>query len=163
MTQEPTFEIRNSLSTSQTEDLLRLYANEWWSAERTRSDVERMLLATDFLFAAVEVSSESLVGFARVLTDRTYVALVLDVIVAPEQRHRGLGGLLIDRICSDPVLKDVASIELVCQPELLPFYRRLGFTENVGRSRLMRRSSSPLLIGTAALPALAADGASPRR
>jgi predicted GNAT family N-acyltransferase len=105
-----------------------------------------MLSATDFLFAAVDVSSESLVAFARVLTDRTYVALVLDVIVAPEHRGRGLGGLLIERICSDPVLKQVASIELVCQTELFRFYRRSGFTENVGRSRLMRRTSNPLRV-----------------
>jgi predicted GNAT family N-acyltransferase len=139
---------------SQTEDLLRLYANEWWTNQRTRSDVERMLSATDLLFAVVDASSESLIAFARVLTDRTYVALVLDVIVAPEHRDRGLGGLLIERICSDPVLKDVASIELVCQPELLPFYRRWGFTEDVGRSRLMRRTSNPLLVGADAQPAL---------
>ncbi|MEO3925750.1 hypothetical protein ABGB07_18040 [Micromonosporaceae bacterium B7E4] len=39
------------------------------------------------------------------------------------------------------------SVELVCQPDLMPFYRRWDFTEQVGRSRLMRRTSDPLLSG----------------
>ena len=29
--------------------------------------------------------------------------------------------------------------ELVCQPDLMPFYRRWGFTERVGGSTLMRK------------------------
>ena len=104
-----------------------------------------MLPASDLLFAVVERSSDSLAAFARVLTDRTYLAVVLDVIVAPEYRGRGLGRLLIESICAEPALRDVASIELVCQPELLPFYRKWGFSEQVGRSRLMRRTSDPRL------------------
>lgn len=30
-------------------------------------------------------------------------------------------------------------------PDLMPFYRRWGFTDQVGRSRLMRRTSDPRL------------------
>jgi hypothetical protein len=57
-------------------------------------------------------------------------------------------------------LRDVASIELVCQPELMPFYRRWGFSEQVGRSRLMRRTSDAVLVSAAAQQApLANDSA----
>jgi hypothetical protein len=42
-----------------------------------------MLAASDFLFAIIEKGSDSLVAFARVLTDRTYLALVLDVTSRP--------------------------------------------------------------------------------
>ena len=34
----------------------------------------------------------------------------------------------------------VESVELVCQPELVELYRRSGFTDDVGRSLLMRRT-----------------------
>jgi GNAT superfamily N-acetyltransferase len=145
MTQEPAFEVRNQLSPPQVDDLLRLYRNEWWSSARTRADVERMLPASDLLFAMVERDSDSLVAFARVLTDRVYLAVVLDVIVAPEYRDRGFGRLLVEHVCSESALRDVASIELVCRPELMPFYRKWGFSEQVGRSRLMRRTSDPVL------------------
>jgi predicted GNAT family N-acyltransferase len=157
MTQEPRFEVRDHVSSSHLDDLLRLYGNEWWSKERTRSDVESMLLASDLLFAVIEKKSDSLVVFARVLTDRTYFALVLDVIVAPEHRGHGLGRLLVERICSEPTLQNVASIELVCQPELMPFYEKWGFSDRVGRSRLMRRTSDPVLADAAARRACRAD------
>ena len=150
MTEEVGFEIRDRLSPAQVDDLLRLYRNEWWSSARTRADVEQMLPASDLLYAIVERESDSLAAFARVLTDRTYLALVLDVIVAPEYRGRGFGRLLIESICAEPALRDIASIELVCQPELLPFYRKWGFSEQVGRSRLMRRTGDPLLTDAVA-------------
>ncbi len=146
MTEEAGFAVRDRLSPSQVDDLLRMYRNEWWSSARTRAGVERMLAAADQLYAIVERRSDSLAAFARVLSDGTYLALVLDVIVAPEHRGRGLGRLLIESICSAPAVRDVASIELVCQPELLPFYRKWGFSEQVGRSRLMRRTSDPCLV-----------------
>lgn len=88
------FEIKYSLSPGQTDDLLRLYAHEWWTDRRTHLEVERT--------------------------------------------------------CSEPELADVVSIELVCQPELTPFYRRRGFSDQVGRSRLMRHTSDPRLTGASA-------------
>jgi GNAT superfamily N-acetyltransferase len=150
-------EVRGALSPSQIDDLMRLYANEWWTQDRTRPDVERMLSDSDLLFVVTERGSESLAAFARVLTDRTYVALALDLIVAPAYRGRGLGRLLVERICSAPQLRDVERIEVTCQPELIPFYRKWGFTENVGRSRLMRRSSNPSFSDAAAQEAHRAD------
>ena len=143
-------DVRGALSPSQVDDLMLLYANEWWTRDRTRSDVERMLAESDLLFAVTERESQSLVAFARVLTDRTYVALLLDTIVAPAYRGHGLGRLLVEHVCSAPELRDVERIELTCQPELLAFYRQWGFTENVGRSRPKRRSSNPVFSDAAA-------------
>jgi hypothetical protein len=40
---------------------------------------------------------------------------------------------------------DLVFAVVVCQPELVAFYRRWGFTERVGRSRLLRRTADPLL------------------
>jgi GNAT superfamily N-acetyltransferase len=157
MSRTDALEVRDRLAPAQVEDLLRLYGNEWWTAQRTRPDVERMLAATDLLFAVVDTGSGSLVAFARVLTDRTYLALVLDVIVAPEHRGAGLGRLLVESICSDPALRNVASIELVCQPEMVPLYEKWGFTDKVGRSRLMRRTADPRLADAAAQQAAAAE------
>ncbi|WP_329475594.1 GNAT family N-acetyltransferase [Kribbella sp. NBC_01484] len=67
--------------------------------------------------------------------------------VEPARLHRGagLGAALMDAVVSHPRLADVRSIELVCQPELVPFYRRWGFTDEVGRSLLMRRTADARL------------------
>lgn len=139
-------DVRHAIEPERLPQLLELYAAEWWTEGRTVADVSRMLAASDLVVALVHRPSDRLVGFARVLSDDTYVALVLDVIVANSARRAGLGGLLMDAIVSHPRLAVVQSLELVCQPGLMPFYRRWGFTEQVGQSRLMRRTSDPRLI-----------------
>jgi len=139
-------DVRHAIEPERLPQLLELYAAEWWTEGRTVADVSRMLAASDLVVALVHRPSDRLVGFARVLSDDTYVALVLDVIVANSARRAGLGGLLMDAIVSHPRLAVVQSLELVCQPDLMPFYRRWGFTEQVGQSRLMRRTSDPRLI-----------------
>ena len=72
--------------------------------------------------------------------DFRYVALILDVIVAPSHRGSGVGRLLMDTVVGHPRLASVESLELVCQPDVRQFYARWGFTTEVGNSRLMRRS-----------------------
>lgn len=125
--------------------LRELFAAAWWMADRTEAETTRILAESDIVVAVTRTSSRQLVGFARVLTDYTHVALVLDVVVDPEHRGAGYGAVVMDAITQHPRLQDVRSLELVCQPELRPFYRRWGFTDEVGESLLMRRTSDPLL------------------
>ncbi|NEA33736.1 hypothetical protein G3I17_18985 [Streptomyces sp. SID13031] len=51
----------------------------------------------------------------------------------------------MDAVVQHPRLAGVRSIELVCRPDLVAFYRRWGFTDKVGRSGLMRRTTDPRL------------------
>ena len=129
------------------DELLALYATEWWTRRRSSDDVGAMLSGPSLTFGLVEEPSDELVGFTRVLSDGAYVALVLDVIVRRDRRGRGYGRSLMDAVLGDPRLANVHSVELVCQPELIAFYAALGFTDNVGRSRLMRRTADPVLTG----------------
>ncbi|MDQ1625588.1 MAG: hypothetical protein QOJ49_1086 [Actinomycetota bacterium] len=122
-------------------DLMRLYAGAWWAEQRSADGVATMLDHTDLFATAQDSGTGRLVAFARVLTDFTFVALVLDVIVAESSRGRGIGAALMDALCADERLATVESIELTCQQELEPFYARWGFTSRVGGSRLMRRTS----------------------
>jgi GNAT superfamily N-acetyltransferase len=127
--------------------LLELFGSAWWTASRTTADVTAMLAGSDLVRCLVHRASGQVVGFARVITDNVYLAVVLDVIVAPDSRGSGLGAMLMDATVGHPRLAGVRSVELVCQPDLVPFYRRWGFTDGVGRSRLMRRTDDPLLTG----------------
>lgn len=145
-------ELREAVEGDRLAQLMELFASEWWTADRSTDDVTAMLAASDLVFAMVQRSTDRMVGFARVLTDGVYLAVVLDVIVASAARGSGVGRLLLDAIVSHPRLADVRSIELVCQPELLRFYRRWGFTEDVGRSQLMRLSFDPRLVPSALMP-----------
>jgi predicted GNAT family N-acyltransferase len=104
-----------------------------------------MLAASDVVVGLVDAPSDRLVAFARAITDRRYLAVVLDVIVEPALRGHGLGAQLMHEILGRDELRCVESVELVCQPELVGFYRRWGFTDHVGTSRLMRRTANRML------------------
>jgi len=130
---------------AQSEQLHALYRGEWWSRERTLSEVQTVLKYSDFVFAFCEKSNGRLVAFARVLTDRIFKAIIFDVIVAPENRGEGLGRLLVERIMESPELRNVQHLELYCLPDLVPFYEKLGFSTDVSGVCLMRKpNDSPI-------------------
>jgi GNAT superfamily N-acetyltransferase len=128
-------------------ELVDLFAGEWWTAQRSRTAIDRMLDHTDVVVGLVDTAPDRLIGFARAVTDRTFLAVVLDVIVDRNYRGRGLGARLMDELLRRPELAAVESVELVCQPELTDFYRRWDFSEKVGASTLMRRTDNPSLVG----------------
>jgi GNAT superfamily N-acetyltransferase len=132
------FAIEHTLAPDRVGQLLELYAAASWASHRTREDVERMLTETDLVFALIDRSADRLVGFTRVLTDFVYRAIVFDVIVAPGARERGLGRMLLEAVVSAPRLAGVETLELTCQPELIGFYARWGFTDRNEGSTLMR-------------------------
>ena len=127
------------LTGSQVHDLVKLYQNEWWSRDRCLADIQRMLENSDLLIGLCDPETQRLVAFARVLTDYVYKAFVFDVIVAPAHRGEGLGAALMEALTTHPVLASVQHLELYCLPEIAPFYRRWGFTHEIGALCFMRR------------------------
>jgi predicted GNAT family N-acyltransferase len=108
-------------------DLMELYRHEWWTNQRREEDVARMLQHTD-LVVGVCTDPGQLVGFTRVLTDQVFKAVIFDVIVAREHRGTGLGKRIIDYVLDHPMVADVRHVELYCKPEMIPFYKKWGFS-----------------------------------
>jgi predicted GNAT family N-acyltransferase len=99
-----------------------------------------MLQHTDLVVGVCANPGDQLVGFARVLTDRAFKALIFDVIVAQEHRGTGLGGQLVQYVLDHAMLAQVAHIELYCKPELIPFYEQWGFSTPGAEVNFMRRA-----------------------
>jgi GNAT superfamily N-acetyltransferase len=133
-----TFEAIECLNDDQIEDLYRLYQTEWWSKGRKKADIERMLKHSDLIVAFCEPDSKRLIAFSRILTDYVYRATIFDVIVEASYRGDGLGRILIDTIVNHPDLESVEGLYLYCLPEMIPFYKKWGFTDDVGQ-RLMKK------------------------
>jgi hypothetical protein len=81
------FTATSTLPADRIPELTEMMRTAWWMSDRTTIDVERLLGNSDVVVAVLH--HDKLVGFARVLTDHTYVALLLDVIV--DEGHRGSG------------------------------------------------------------------------
>jgi len=139
MRQTVTVQIKTRLVEDQVEQLRRMYEGQWWTKGRTLDDIRVMLQHSDLIFGLVEEKEGRLMGFARVLTDRMYKALILDLIVDEDVREQGFGRQLMEAICGHPDLCDVYHMELYCLPEMIPFYKKWGFTDALDPLCFMRR------------------------
>jgi GNAT superfamily N-acetyltransferase len=134
------YRIVETLTESQVSDLMDLYKNEFWSDKRTREEVVKMLASTDVIIGLVD-ECDRLIGITRVLTDFVYRAMIFDVIIKPTHRKRGLGAKLMDAVLNHPELQTVEHFYLNCLPNMMPFYERWGFSDDVGGLKFLRRTT----------------------
>ncbi|KKD39208.1 MAG: GNAT family N-acetyltransferase [Limnoraphis robusta] len=132
-------EIISQLNQSQVQDLVQLYQSTWWGKGRTLEEVQKMLQHSDMIIGVSNTDNQKLIGFARVLTDYIYRAVIWDVMVDEAYQKQGLGQTLIQSILEHPQLQSIEAFLLVCLPETIPFYEKLGFTSDVGELKLMKR------------------------
>ena len=125
------------LDEGQIKDLHTLYQREWWTKGRSLIDTKACVEGSQICIGIVDVSGR-LQGFSRVLTDYTFKALVFDVIVSEACRGTGLGDKLMALVMNHEQLTHVKHFELYCLPELYAFYKRWGFSSDVGDITLMR-------------------------
>ena len=135
------YRIVEILTESQASELMDLYKNEFWSDKRTREDVVKMLASTDVIIGLVD-ECDRLIGITRVLTDFVYRAMIFDVIIKPTHRKIGLGAKLMDAVLNHPKLQTVEHFYLNCLPNMMPFYERWGFSDDVGGLKFLRRTTS---------------------
>jgi len=134
------YRIVETLTESQVSDLMDLYKNEFWSDKRTRDDVVKMLASTDVIIGLVD-ECDRLIGITRVLTDFVCRAMIFDVIIKPTHRKMGLGAKLMDAVLNHPKLQTVEHFYLNCLPNMMPFYERWGFSDDVGGLKFLRRTT----------------------
>ncbi|MGQ4650254.1 GNAT family N-acetyltransferase [Lyngbya aestuarii] len=132
------YRIISELTEQQVCELTQLYKNEFWSQNRSKQDVTKMLATSDIVIGLAGKGAE-LIGFARVLTDFVYRAFIFDVIVKPTHRKQALGKKLLDLIVTHPQLQAVEYLGLYCLPEMVSFYENWGFTTELGGLQLMAR------------------------
>ncbi|MBB2482554.1 GNAT family N-acetyltransferase [Heyndrickxia sporothermodurans] len=135
-------EFIEKLTQNQIIDLHHLFQLEWWTKGRNLNDVKRMVDNSDIIVAYCLPETNELIAFARVLTDYVYKALIFDVMVNESYRKKDLGRGLVDKIMKHPLLKDVKHFELYCKLEMLPFYRKWGFTEGIGEVVFIRKENN---------------------
>jgi GNAT superfamily N-acetyltransferase len=107
------------------DELLSLYREYDWWADRAPEDVQRALEHTDEVVVLRDGDGDALAA-ARVTTDYVYYAMVYDVIVTDNRRGDGLGAELMAAIRDHPRLQDVAP-SLLAREGLVPFYEACGF------------------------------------
>ena len=131
--------IINVISDTHISQLMDLYHEEWWSKDRTEEDIKRMIEKTDFIFAVTDLEEKVLYGFARVLSDYVYFALIFDLIVVKSFRDNGIAKFILEAIKTHPIISNVEYLELCCRKELIPFYEKNGFKLSDGRMNIIKK------------------------
>jgi GNAT superfamily N-acetyltransferase len=68
-----------------------------------------------------------LIGFARATSDHAFNATIWDVVVLPKYQGKGLGKALMDYTIQKLRREDISNITLFADPQVVDFYRLLGF------------------------------------
>jgi len=122
----PTLRAIRELNPSHVATLTDWFQTLWWSKGRTLDDVQHCV-SHSLCVGVEDAESGQLVGFARAISDRTYKALLLDLVVAKERRNELIGAQLVRDIIGQPELSRVRHFELYCAPDMVHYYRAKGF------------------------------------
>ncbi len=90
----------------------------------------RMLAGSDRVVLAIDTETAMVVGFVAALTDGVQGAFITLLEVLPGYQSRRIGRELMTRLLER--LSDIQTIELMCDPDLVPFYARFGMKPSSG-------------------------------
>jgi GNAT superfamily N-acetyltransferase len=110
-----------------------MLSRSYWAKDRTREEVVASV-ENSLCFSLLK--GETLVGFARVLTDKMAYAIILDMVLQDEFRGQGLGQWLVRAICDYPVIAPLR--QLLWTGDADDFYRKGGFAEMPGLKFMAR-------------------------
>jgi ribosomal protein S18 acetylase RimI-like enzyme len=107
---------------------------DWPSPPSPERHLE-ILRGSDKVVLAREGEGGRVIGFVTAISDGVLSAYIPLLEVLPDRQGRGIGSGLIRRLLAK--LGDLYMIDLQCDEELDPFYRRLGF-QSFGRAMGIR-------------------------
>ncbi len=119
--------IRYSNDLPNSEALLDLFETTGWN--------KKCKLTEDELYHAFQASwyhtfafdDDRLIGSGRIICDGIAHALILDVIVHPDEQGKGVGREIMRRIINRCREKNIRDIQLFSAKGKAGFYRKLGF------------------------------------
>jgi GNAT superfamily N-acetyltransferase len=98
-----------------------------WSSP-SMEDCERALVGS--LAAVCVVDEGEAVGMGRLVGDGGMCCFAVDVVVDPRVQGEGLGRAIMERLEAVAAERRYAMrLDLVAAPNVVPFYRRLGYEE----------------------------------
>ena len=103
-------------------ELMMLYKNAGWWAERKENDIENMLKQDISIGVWID---DNLIGFARAVSDGKFRAYIEDVVIHNEFQKAGIGTKLVSKLLDE--LSHIDVISLFCGEELISFYEKNNF------------------------------------
>ena len=102
-----------------------------WSRRPIRK--VRKAIQHSFLVASMwekRGARKRLIGFSRATSDHAFNATIWDVVVHPDYQGQGLGKTLMKYLIRKLRNEDISNITLFADPQVVEFYRNLGFVSD---------------------------------
>lgn len=112
----------------------------YWAKNRSYETVVRSV--ENSLCFGMYNESETMIGFARVVSDFAVFAYIMDVFILEEYRNRGLGKELMEGIMKHPDLQGLQRIMLATK-DAHEMYRKFGFKMTESADKLMEIVNKP--------------------
>ena len=128
-------EITTDTSRIDIDAALALLRETYWASEMSR---ERLAKAIEHSLCFGVLDGVTLVGLARVVTDRATFAYLTDVVIAPAMRGQRLAHRLMDEILRHPDLQGLRRFALLTS-DAMRLYEDFGFSVGSGASTYMER------------------------
>jgi predicted N-acetyltransferase YhbS len=79
-------------------------------------------------YSVVAVEHDTIIGFARAMSDEAFAVYIADILVAPERQREGIGRGLTQAIQDHYPLATYHHQVLIAERGVEGFYQRLGMT-----------------------------------
>jgi GNAT superfamily N-acetyltransferase len=90
----------------------------------------RIFLGSDHVVLAFDAEAGRVIGYITAITDGVSCAFIPHLEVLEARRGEQIGAELVRRMVEK--LRDLYAIDLMCDPELQPYYARFGFRPSTG-------------------------------
>ncbi len=117
-------QISTDNSKLQIETIHKFLTKTYWAKGRTIDEV-KITIENSFCFGVY--LSDKQIGFARIVTDYTIFAYLMDVFILPEYQGKGYSKLLMKEVIEHPKLKNCGWMLKTSDAHGL--YKQFGFAE----------------------------------
>ena len=125
MKKELEYTLKSGFENMKFDEITSMLKDTFWSPGIKMSEVIRGSKNSSLLVGAFS-KEENQIGFARVISDKTRFAYILDVIVDEKYRKQGIGQAMINFILKNNELKDVYQWVLITK-DAHGVYQKSGF------------------------------------
>ena len=103
---------------------------EGWGNAPSPETHLRILQGSAHVMLALDDQTGNVVGFITAISDGVLAAYIPLLEVLPEYKNQGIGTALVRRMLAQ--LQHLYMIDLLCDPDVQPFYERLGMHRSHG-------------------------------
>lgn len=106
-----------------------LYASTGWDEEKTKTKELLYDAIKNSWYIVSAFSNEALIGFGRVISDGKLHAFIVDLIISPEYKLKGIGTEILVRLLNQTKNAGINDIQLFCAKDKKEFYLKNNFIE----------------------------------